>query len=95
MSDEPPQPAPQAARRTVAYSADALKALKKHGNVAARIRRAVDEHAADSAAHANTVTQLVGSTAYRLKVGDYRAIFERTETEITVTKIAPRGSAYD
>jgi len=30
-----------------------------------------------------------------MRVGDYRAIFEETETAITVTKIAPRGGAYD
>jgi mRNA interferase RelE/StbE len=36
---------------------------------------------------------LVGSTANRLRVGDFRAIFEESDTEIFVTKIAPRGSA--
>jgi mRNA-degrading endonuclease RelE of RelBE toxin-antitoxin system len=38
---------------------------------------------------------LVGSKASRLRIGDFRAIFEENETEVFITKIAPRGSAYD
>lgn len=30
----------------------------------------------------------------RMRVGDYRIIFEKTKTEIIVTAIAPRGGAY-
>jgi mRNA interferase RelE/StbE len=41
------------------------------------------------------VTQLVGSTALRLRIGDFRVIFEETADEIRVTRIAPRGSVYD
>ena len=44
---------------------------------------------------AGDVTQLVGSTALRLRIGDFRVIFEETAEEIRVTRIAPRGSAYD
>jgi mRNA interferase RelE/StbE len=38
---------------------------------------------------------LVGSSAKRTRVGDYRIVFEETGAEIVVTRIAPRGSAYD
>jgi mRNA interferase RelE/StbE len=31
----------------------------------------------------------------RLRVGDYRVIFEETADEMIVTKIGPRGSVYD
>jgi mRNA interferase RelE/StbE len=81
--------------KTVRYTADALKSLKRYGNVAARIRNAIDEYAAGSGAHANSVTRLVGSTASRLRVVDFRALFEESDTDIIVTKIAPRGSVYD
>jgi mRNA-degrading endonuclease RelE of RelBE toxin-antitoxin system len=30
----------------------------------------------------------------RMKVGDYRIIFEETATEIRVTKVGPRGGVY-
>jgi mRNA interferase RelE/StbE len=78
--------------KTVRYHPDALK---RHANVASRIRRAIEEYAAETGAHANSITRLVGSAASRLRVGDFRAIFEENDTEIFVTKIAPRGSAYD
>ena len=47
--------------RTVAYTLSAARDLKRHGNVAGRVRKAVAEYAADPLAHANNVTQLVGS----------------------------------
>jgi DNA-binding XRE family transcriptional regulator len=47
------------------------------------------------AAHANNVSRLVGSTACRLRIGDFRVIFEETDTDIIVTKFAPRGNVYD
>jgi len=81
--------------KTVRYSPDALKSLRRHGNVAARIRKALDEYAAGTGAHENNVTCLVGLTTCRLRVGDYRAIFEEGETDIVVTKIAPRGNVDD
>jgi mRNA interferase RelE/StbE len=81
--------------KQVRYTADAAKSLKRHANVAKRLRKTIAEYGADQAAHSNNVTQLVGSSAKRLVVGDYRIIFEETETEIIVTKIGPRGNVYD
>jgi len=81
--------------KTVRYHPDALRSLKRHGNVAARLRKAIDEYAADTGAHANNVTRLVGTPAFRLRVGDFRVIFEETEADIVVTAIAPRGNVYD
>jgi mRNA interferase RelE/StbE len=81
--------------KTVRYLRDAQAALRRHGNVASRLRKAISEYAADPAAHANNVTRLVGSSARRLRVGDYRIVFEETDAEVIVTRIAPRGSAYD
>jgi mRNA interferase RelE/StbE len=78
--------------KTVRYSMDALRSLRRHGNVAARLRKAIE---AGDGAHANNVTRLVGSTAHRLRVGDYRMIFEESETELIVTRIGPRGDVYD
>lgn len=81
--------------KQVRYTAAAAKALRRHGNMAMRIRRAIADYAADQAAHANNVRQLASSTAKRLRVGDFRVIFEETEAEILVTKIGPRGGVYD
>jgi hypothetical protein len=46
--------------KAVRYSAEAIASLKRYGNMAARIRRAINEYAANPAAHANNVTRLVG-----------------------------------
>ncbi len=79
----------------VQYLRDAQVALRRLGNVARRLRKVISAYAADPAAHANNVTRLVGSSARRLRVGDSRIVFEETDAEIIVTRIAPRGSAYD
>ncbi|CCV12701.1 hypothetical protein MESS4_480004 [Mesorhizobium sp. STM 4661] len=50
---------------------------------------------ADTASLANKVVTMQGSTHRRLRVGDFRVIFEETATEVIVTKIGPRGSVYD
>jgi mRNA interferase RelE/StbE len=79
----------------VRYTKEAARDLKRHGNIAARVRRAVSDYAANPAAHANNVTPLVGATSLRMRIRDFRAIFEATAELITVTKVRPRGSAYD
>jgi mRNA interferase RelE/StbE len=81
--------------KTVRYTHDAIRDLKRHGNMAERIMRAVAEFAADPRAHANNVKSLVGTDTLRLRVGTYRAVFIETEAEIIVVKIAPRGDVYD
>jgi mRNA interferase RelE/StbE len=81
--------------KTVRYHPDALKSLKRRGNTASRLRKAIDEYAAETGAHANSVTRLVGLSGNRLRVGDFRVIFEEGDTEIFVTKIGSRGNVYD
>lgn len=83
------------AMKIVRYTAEAARDLRRHGNMAARVRKAISEYAEGNSAHANNVTRLVASTGSRMRIGDYRVIFEEAETAITVTKIAPRGGAYD
>jgi len=81
--------------KTVLYTAGAAKDLKQHGNMATRIMKAVSEYAADQKAHANNVIQLSGIDAKRLRVGEFRVIFEETALQIIVTKIGPRGGLYE
>ncbi|MCL2215169.1 MAG: type II toxin-antitoxin system RelE/ParE family toxin [Treponema sp.] len=40
------------------------------------------------------IIKLQGKDGYRLRVGDYRIVFDVTGTEVIVYKIAPRGQAY-
>ncbi len=78
----------------VVYGTQAAKSLRRYGNMAGRIRKAVSEYALDPLAHANNVTELVGEQTKRLRVGDFRVIFVESDTEITVVKIGPRGNVY-
>lgn len=73
----------------------AAKALRRHKADSERILAKINAYAADPAAMANNVKALTGSSGLRLRVGNYRIVFEETPTEIIVTKIGPRGSVYD
>jgi mRNA interferase RelE/StbE len=73
----------------------AAKGLRKHRAEAERILAKIEAYAADPAAQSNNIKALSGSRAKRLRIGDFRVVFEETETEIVVTKIGPRGSVYE
>jgi mRNA interferase RelE/StbE len=81
--------------KQLVYTVPALKTLKSHGNMQARIMKVIAEYAADQAAHRNQVTALVGVAGKRLRVGAFRVIFEETAAQIIVTKIGPRGDVYE
>jgi mRNA interferase RelE/StbE len=81
--------------KAVRYTTEALKNLKRYGTVATRVRKAIDDYAANPTAHANNVTRLLGSAASRMRVGGYRVIFVETATDLTVVRIGPRGAVYD
>ncbi|WP_292638077.1 type II toxin-antitoxin system RelE/ParE family toxin [Mesorhizobium sp.] len=70
----------------------AAKALRKQRADAERILSKIVAYANDPGSLANMIKALQGSTALRLRVGDYRVVFEETDQEIVVTKIGPRGS---
>ena len=40
------------------------------------------------------IKSLVGKDGYRLRIGDYRAIFDIIDNTIVIYTIAPRGQAY-
>jgi mRNA interferase RelE/StbE len=73
----------------------ARTALLKHRNMARRIIQKLDAYAADPNALANQVTETRGRALKRMRVGDFRVLFEETETEIIVVDLGPRGEIYD
>lgn len=81
--------------KKVVYLPAAAKALRRHGNVASLILEKVESYASDPRPLANNVKAMRGSSAFRLRVGDFQVVFEETQDEIIVTKIGPRGSIYD
>ena len=73
----------------------ARTALLKHRNMARRIMQKLDAYAADSNAAANQVTEMRGRPFKRMRVGDFRVLFEETESEVIVVDLGPRGHVYD
>jgi len=78
--------------KTVSFTRSAAADLRTYRSDAKRIVSKIERYAQTGA---GDVTQLVSSTAFRLRIGTFRAIFEETETEVIVTKIAPRGDVYE
>lgn len=79
------------------YTRDAVKALRlMPRNVSLQIRGKIEQLAADPFAANNNVRKLVGREAYRLRVGDWRVIYEIDggRLVILVLTVAPRGGAY-
>lgn len=81
----------------IAYSRDALKTLSRlPRNIALLIRNKVIALARDPFARNNNVRALVGRPGYRLRVGDWRVIYDLDHglRILAVERVAPRGGAY-
>ena len=83
--------------KRVEYARDAVRVLSRmDAATSRRIRRKVEQLAAEPEALANNVTALKGTRGLmRLRVGDWRVIYTDTLVVLTVLKVAPRGGAYD
>lgn len=80
---------------TIAYSKDALKALRRMPRPEAqRLQRTIAAYAKDPATQRNNVKALVGSEYIRLRVGDWRVIMDDQGTVLLVLKIGARGDVY-
>ena len=78
----------------IVFTKQADKALRKMPqNIARLIRQKLDQIAADPYAKHNNVTKLQNRPGYRLRVGDWRIIYEihNDQLVVLVLKIAPRG----
>ena len=81
----------------VLFTKSADKALRKlPRNVVQRIRRSLDDLAANPYAEHLDVTKLHNRPGYRLRVGDWRVIYEIENDEliILVLRIGSRGEIY-
>ena len=82
--------------KTISYTRAAVRALRKHRNVAAA------DHVPKSRITpptpprlANMATKMVGKDSVRLRVGDFRVLFRETATEVIILDIGPRGRIYE
>lgn len=82
---------------TVQFSRDAIRTLiRMPRNTAVGVRRKIDQLAEDPHAANNNVTKLTGRDGFRLRVGDWRVIYELDDRQriLSVLVIGPRGSVY-
>lgn len=81
--------------RKIVLSKQAATALQRMPQSdAKRIAAKLQQYSADPSSMANNVKKLQGSEHYRLRVGDWRVIFDETGIIIDVVKIALRGDVY-
>jgi len=75
-------------------ASQALKAMPR--NVAAKIRAKIDIIAIDPYASNPNATKLKGRDGYRLRVGDWRVLYQIEDGRIVIVVLAikPRGGAY-
>lgn len=81
----------------ITFTAQASKTLlKMPRNIAQLIREKLNQVASDPFASIPNAKKLQGRPGYRLRIGDWRVIYEINEDEIMiiVMKIAPRGEVY-
>jgi mRNA interferase RelE/StbE len=81
----------------IAYTTQAAKSLlKMPRNSANLIREKLAQIANDPFASIPNAKKLQGRPGYRLRVGDWRVIYEinKDQVVIIVVKIAPRGEVY-
>ena len=82
----------------IQIEAEADRALRRTPrNTAKRIRSKLVTLAGDPFARNPNVKRLSGRDAWRLRIGEWRALYtvDRTNQIISVMVIRPRGSAYD
>ena len=82
--------------KQIAYSKSASRMLLRMPRTdAARIRQKMDQYAADPHSLAANVKKMQGRPGYRMRVGDWRIIFDENEYVIGIEEIASRGSIYE
>ena len=72
------------------------KAAKYIESLDMTMKRRINEALKDLANEppSGDIVKMQGKDGYRRRVGDYRIVFDITETEIIVYKIVPRGQVY-
>ncbi len=76
----------------ILYTPSARDDLRKHR---AEAKRIVEKIARYAETGAGDVKSLTGRPGKRLRVGDFRVVFDEDGTAITIQAVGPRGNIYD
>jgi mRNA interferase RelE/StbE len=81
--------------KQVVFHAPALRTLARiPRNEADRLRRKIYQYADDPSAVKANVKKLQGRVGFRLRVGNWRVIFDENGDVLDVLEIGSRGSIY-
>ncbi len=69
--------------------------MRMPANEAKRIRKKIEAYAEDPASQANNVVRLKGRNGFRLRVGDWRVIFDKQGNVMAILAVGPRGGIYE
>ena len=81
----------------IQYRSSAVKILRRMpSNVAKTVVGKINQLAENPYAPNNNITRLTGESGYRLRVGDWRVLYEIDDDTlvIEIIKIGPRGGVY-
>ncbi len=81
----------------IRYRASAMKMLQRMpSNVAKTVVGKINQLAENPYAPNNNITRLTGEPGYRLRVGDWRVLYELHDDTfvLEIVKIGPRGGVY-
>ncbi len=82
--------------KRVVYTHTANKALSRMPtNTGRLIRSKIEQYAKDPSSLARNVVKLQGREGYRLRIGDWRVIFDDEGAVLRILQIGPRGGIYD
>lgn len=81
--------------KTIIYSKQALRFLDKITEAESeRIMNKIEQYAQNPSELKNQVKKLKGLPFYRLRVGDYRVVFDENGIILNIIKIDNRGNVY-
>jgi mRNA interferase RelE/StbE len=82
--------------KEIAYSKQSIRTLRRiPANEAARIQSKIRQYAEDPKSQAANVKKLQGRDGYRLRIGDWRVIFDEDHMVLAIINIGARGSIYE
>lgn len=81
--------------KEVEYTRRAIRDLAKlPGKDAKRITSKIDQYASAPEELANNITEMKGTQGKRLRIGNYRVLFDENDTVLTIFRVRKRADAY-
>ncbi|MBS9783420.1 MAG: type II toxin-antitoxin system RelE/ParE family toxin [Pasteurella sp.] len=82
--------------KKITYKKAALKYIyKMPANWRKRVFEKIEQYAKDPDSLSANVIRMTGEPYYRLRVGDYRIVFDENNTIIEIVRVDARGRVYN